>query len=128
MGLQCWIANEPNEPQGLSAQDVAPFIELHLPLCDWSVRSGSVSFSGKRYLTVAYEVAGISLGRPWISPETVGDMATRFARLDPIETVEELNATDIVYATTPLSVDEYNALLRLFQTCTAASLGICSDW
>jgi hypothetical protein len=128
MGLDCWVARQTYDPANLTDDEGALFAGLDLPLCEWTARGGSVHFAGKRYLAVVERVAGVCLSEAWIAPETMAEMARRFAETDTEATVAALNADDPGYQSQPLSLGEVTALRVLFEICAAAGLGLANDW
>ena len=128
MGLDCWVAPHPHGAGELSAAQTAEFRRLDLPLCEWTAHDGFVHFAGKRYLDVIEAVTGVSLGEPWLPPETLAAMAQRLAAMAPAAAVAALNAGPGADPLVPLTTDEYSALRVLFATCATAGLGLASDW
>lgn len=128
MGLDCWVAAHPYGAGELTAGQAAVFARLDLPLCEWTVHNGFVHLAGKPYLDIVAQVTGVSLGEPWLAPETLAAMAERLAAVQPQATVDAFNAASGQGSRGPLTTDEFSALRVLFATCATHGLGLSNDW
>lgn len=117
MGVDTYVAEGP-EQTVLSPENYAAFVGLDLPLCEWCVGGGEVSFRGRQYAGLAADVTNHTFTYDYLSPEAVREMALDFARCDPEEVVARG-----VGGTEP-SVKEILAMRQLLAICAARSLGL----
>lgn len=132
MGLDTYLARisnmgEPLDwgdevPSGLTAEDLAVFRALDLPLCEWGVYDDSVSFRGKVYNMVVMEVADDTLVQEWIPPEEVAEIAKAFEACDPEAVAASAQYRYEVTAT------EIRALRTVFTLCAARGIGLVGSF
>jgi hypothetical protein len=133
MGLDTYLARISNMghglgwgevvPSGLTAEDLAVFGALHLPLCEWGVDGDTVSFRGKVYIMTVMEVADASLTREWIPPEEVAEIARAFEACDP-----DAVAGSPKQARYEVTADEIRALRTLFTLCAERRIGLVGSY
>jgi len=109
-------------PSGLTAEDLAVFGALDLPLCEWGVYDDSVSFRGKVYNMVVMEVADDTLVQEWIPPEEVAEIAKAFEACDPEAVAASAQYRYEVTAT------EIRALRTVFTLCAARGIGLVGSY
>lgn len=117
MGVDTYVAEGP-EQTVLSAANYAAFEGLDLPLCEWCVSGGEVSFRGRQYASLASDVTEYTFTYDYLPPEAVREMALDFARCNPEEIVATWDG-----GIEP-SVAEIVALRRLLAICAARGLGL----
>lgn len=83
MGVDTYVSRTPD--LYLTAEDLAAFRDLELPLSEWVANEESVSFRGERYAFVCMEVTDRTLTYAWLPAADVREMAAAFLACDPEE-------------------------------------------
>jgi len=111
---------------GLNDEDIAAFerAEAELEEEDGCVFGGNY-FRGKIFNDLVRDIAGVTLYREWIPPETVAFMADAFEDCDIEQVLREQEDSGSHHEHSPATI---TSLACFFRLCADRHLGLVGSW
>jgi hypothetical protein len=106
-------------------EDLQAFLDAKINLGHWVCIEDQISFSGRIYDDLLFQITGQSLFSSWTPPTRVKEIYNMFMRCDPEEEIRKYKYND--NDRFKFSVENIWELRKFFRVCAERDLGLIGD-
>ena len=106
-------------------EDLQAFLAAEINLGHWVCIEDQISFSGRLYDDLLFEITGQSLFSSWTKPACVKEIYDKFMRCDPEKEILKYKYND--NDRFKYSVEDIQELRKFFRVCAERNLGLIGD-